>query len=626
MERIELSTKSGILNVRYRNNLWKTMKLEPLNLTWNSELGCYQTMASRALEVIKHVHKIGAYTRLSIPLQQELGLTQFGYTDIDIESEQEYWNNHRSFSLTLPADVNTNGLNITDPAYPKNYQYAAEEIIRSHDYRCLLADEMGVGKSLTIALCIARLENELPAVIIAPKSTLFQWKGELLSIISFLSDENIAVLEELTDRPSGKVTICTYNYAVENTDILKEYLMLDGFVAVDEAQTCRNMNTSVGRMFIDLAHFVDKFVPLTGSPMMQYVKELYTYLHALDPVRWNDYYAFTERYCEGHWIQINNKQKVWWDLGASNLEELLLILRNDYMLRRLKSDALPELPKKTRTIHNLGSTEPDNLLDNYYSIIERIATPILIENRFQLLDSIKEIKAALKNSQEIPQKFKPINGTLSTTSDSYIFKLYELVAFNKLDQVIAKAAEELEKDPNAKFLFFFQHKTVLNEFKRRLNALHSTKKSITITGQLSAKKREEQRLEFQNKNNVNFAYLTIGSAYAGLNFTKATHEWMIQMPWSANTAFQCEDRGYRLGTVIPPDIRYFIGKNKFEHRQLEILNRTADSSSSLLDGVKGLKFDDTSLQETDEDKYNMESAFISVLRTINNRLIEQYLS
>ena len=43
----------------------------------------------------------------------------------------------------------------------------------------------------------------------------------------------------------------------------------------------------------------------------------------------------------------------WWQGGAERLGELASVLRRDFMIRRLKSDVLPQLPAKRRQVVRL---------------------------------------------------------------------------------------------------------------------------------------------------------------------------------------------------------------------------------------------------------------------------------
>lgn len=45
--------------------------------------------------------------------------------------------------------------------------------------------------------------------------------------------------------------------------------------------------------------------------------------------------------------------KYWWQAGAERLGELASVLRRDFMIRRLKTDVLPQLPAKRRQVLRL---------------------------------------------------------------------------------------------------------------------------------------------------------------------------------------------------------------------------------------------------------------------------------
>lgn len=60
-----------------------------------------------------------------------------------------------------------------------------------HYGRCLIGDEMGVGKTIQ-AICIAYLyRRDWPLIVICPSSLRFNWRDEFLNWLSFLRDHDI---------------------------------------------------------------------------------------------------------------------------------------------------------------------------------------------------------------------------------------------------------------------------------------------------------------------------------------------------------------------------------------------------------------------------------------------------
>jgi SWI/SNF-related matrix-associated actin-dependent regulator 1 of chromatin subfamily A len=115
---------------------------------------------------------------------------------------------------------------------------------------------------------------------------------------------------------------------------------------------------------------------LTGTPILNRPVELYTQLNGLLRHVFNDYDAFTERYCDAKEARFGQAKDV---SGKSNLGELKLILEGMVMIRRMKMDFLKDLPEKMRTL--------------------RCVTPDLIylEEIKKLQKDIKKIDISLNN-------------------------------------------------------------------------------------------------------------------------------------------------------------------------------------------------------------------------------------
>ena len=89
---------------------------------------------------------------------------------------------------------------------------------------------------------------------------------------------------------------------------------------------------------------------MSGTPILNRPIEIYPVLSWLSPREWpaDQWFQFAQRYCGARHNGFG------WDLsGASNLPELSHRLRSTVMIRRTKTEVLPELPPKLRTVVEL---------------------------------------------------------------------------------------------------------------------------------------------------------------------------------------------------------------------------------------------------------------------------------
>ena len=625
MERIELDVDYGLLTVKYPYNDWKKRKLEPLKLRWNDSKGQYETSSARAMDVIEHIKAIGSYVSLSPRIQELTNLNAFGQSKDAEATDILKWEDHHSFAASPSEDFNKEDVGFKDIDLPFGYQYAGIEAAKKHNGRILIADDMGLGKTLQACGVIGLFRDYLPAVIVCPTSVLYNWKTELLKFLDFLDEDDIAILDSGKARPEQLVSICSYRYAVDHSDELKEFLNVNGILVVDEAHTGKERDTQVGEAIIDLAHYAKCYLPLTGTPILNYVYEIFAILHGLDPVRWNDYKAFTERYCEGHWKTMyvkGKKRSIWYDKGASNLEELMEIVRNDYMVRRLKVDVLDQLPPKHRTTMTLNLTKEDAAFDEFIDELKEVATPILAKHKFSASRAANEVRQAIGLAREETEEVDvEVFDDNERRKRDPIFKLYEDSGLSKVENVVDSVCDILEAKPESKFIFFFEHKSVLNKMKEMLRERHPEFDDISITGDINSKKREDEKIRYQEDPNCKFAYLTIGAGYAAITLTAANVVCMVQQPWSPKIAEQCEDRAHRIGQEKDVSVIYFLSANKFDSYQHRMLTDKSDTSTTTLDGARGARFETN--KGADTDAFSSQDAFVALLSVIAEDIQEE---
>lgn len=81
--------------------------------------------------------------------------------------------------------------------------------------------------------------------------------------------------------------------------------------------------------------------------------ELYPQLHLLEPKLFSSKHQFGLRYCDAKLKTIYTKHRpvnIWKYTGATNLEELRILLETTVMIRRLKTAVLKDMPTKRREV------------------------------------------------------------------------------------------------------------------------------------------------------------------------------------------------------------------------------------------------------------------------------------
>jgi SWI/SNF-related matrix-associated actin-dependent regulator 1 of chromatin subfamily A len=129
-------------------------------------------------------------------------------------------------------------------------------------------------------------------------------------------------------------------------------------IITDECHYLKNPKAKRTKLLLPMLIDANRAIMLSGTPALSRPIELWTQLHALDNTAWPDLKAFGKRYCKeqkkkggsgggggGGGGSFGAEFK-----GASNTQELHVLLTSTVMIRRLKKDILTQLPKKVRRI------------------------------------------------------------------------------------------------------------------------------------------------------------------------------------------------------------------------------------------------------------------------------------
>lgn len=177
----------------------------------------------------------------------------------------------------------------------RTYQFRPVlKMINSDNRRLLIADEVGIGKTIEAGLIWNELEQRgdvESVLVIVPSGLRFKWQDELR--IRF--DRRVPILkrddlrEWLRDlgRGEGRAIqgIVTLEALRTATDILEELEVLSprlDLVIVDEAHNMRNAGTKSHRLGSLLAEWADALVFLSATPLNLRETDLFNLLHILD--------------------------------------------------------------------------------------------------------------------------------------------------------------------------------------------------------------------------------------------------------------------------------------------------------------------------------------------------------
>ncbi|XP_071448484.1 SWI/SNF-related matrix-associated actin-dependent regulator of chromatin subfamily A-like protein 1 [Hetaerina americana] len=434
---------------------------------------------------------------------------------------------------------------LTDALMP--FQVEGVRFGISRNGRCLIADEMGLGKTIQSLGIAHYYYEEWPLLIVCPSSVKYTWKEAinkwLPSIIR--TGEEVAVISNSKESlEHGKIVIMSTDMFSKSGDKLSRFKV----IIVDESHSLKNSKSARSQVAYKVLRQAKRVILLSGTPALSRPAELYHQLTCIDRVGFPRMMEFGIRYCNG-------KNKPWgWDYsGATNMEELVLLLEERLMLRRLKSDVLEQLPAKTREVVILDP-----------SAVNKIS---------------KEMCNSLKKFQS-KQKLK------NTESRGALLEYFNKSGTAKI-QAICNYIEDLLED-DLKFICFAHHQVVLDGVCQVLQ--QNGIRYIRIDGSTSAVARKELCDEYQLSDQCRVAVLSITAANTGLTLSASSLIIFAELFWNPGILAQAEDRAHRIGQKNNVVVRYLVAEGTVDdylwpmlQGKLEVLNQMGLSKECVID-------------------------------------------
>ncbi|KAI1081575.1 SNF2 family N-terminal domain-containing protein [Whalleya microplaca] len=271
----------------------------------------------------------------------------------------------------------------------------------------ILADEMGLGKTIQVISLIALLREQEeyfgPHLIIAPLSTLSNWQDEshkwTPSIPFVLYHGNPQERQQIfrdkimkhyqKGRPTQRFPVVCTSYEM----VLRDHAALTkidwAFIVVDEGHRMKNADA---KLFRQLQQFKSATrLLITGTPLQNNLKELWSLLHFLMPETFLDWEAFEV------WFDFSDLQdeegttQFIEDKNSQDLVAKIHKVLQPLLLRRIKADVANYLPKKREYVLYAPMTKEQ--IDLYNVIGDRKT-----DTRTYLENKVVERLTGAKNS------------------------------------------------------------------------------------------------------------------------------------------------------------------------------------------------------------------------------------
>jgi len=440
----------------------------------------------------------------------------------------------------------------------------------------LLADTMGLGKTIQ-ALGVINASPEIRTVlVIVPASLRINWRREAEKWL--VREFRIHVVENGNPIPDdAQIVICNYDRVkgkVFDALMAREWDLL----IVDEAHKVKSQKAQRTKRVLGVPPrkkdderkpgLVDRCkrkLFLTGTPLLNRPIEIQPVLAAMLPSEFGNFFRFAKRYCDAQQNRFG-----WSFSGASHLDELQARLRALVMVRRLKKDVLSELPAKRRQVVELAP--------NGAGAAVRAEQKAFRQHEDRLAELRDE--ADLAHAAGDDKSYRAAVGKLSEAAKAAfteISKLRHAVAVAKIPAVIDHIDGALESGVE-KIVAFAHHKDVIAAL-----AEHYGDSAVRLTGDTSQADRQTAVDRFQSDSAVKVFIGSITAAGVGLTLTAASHVVFAELDWVPANVTQAEDRTHRIGQTESVLVQHLVVDGSLDARMAHVLVEKQEVADAALD-------------------------------------------
>jgi SWI/SNF-related matrix-associated actin-dependent regulator 1 of chromatin subfamily A len=420
----------------------------------------------------------------------------------------------------------------------------------------LLADAMGLGKTVESIGVINADPTIKTVLVICPASLKILWRREMTKWL--VTPRTIEIANGTF--PKSAVVIINYDILVKHRAAIDarqwDLLIIDEchFIKNEKAQRTQAV---VGRFSRD----PDKCKPgiaarkrlfLTGTPIVNRPAELWTLVSALDPQDMGrNFFYFMKRYTDA----VHNGYG--WDFsGAANLEELQTRMRAKFMVRRLKSEVLTELPPKTRQIIVLPTNGDAGVVAAEKAAYARH------EARVQAAQAAIQAAKLQGNQRAYDVAVQDLRDTQSFAF-AEMSRLRHDTAIAKIPYVIEHLNEVLEAED--KVVVYIHHHDIAHALVAAFPGC------AVVTGETLVGKRQAEVDRFQNDPACRVFIGSIQAAGVGITLTAARHVVFGELDWVPGNLSQAEDRLHRIGQHNNVLVQHLVFDDSIDARMAHTL-------------------------------------------------------
>lgn len=414
----------------------------------------------------------------------------------------------------------------------------------------ILGDEMGLGKTIqTLALCKKVKPDKV--LVFCPAVLKYQWESE---IKKFLGDEvKVSVVhgdkKKRDEAWKADATFFVANYELLLRDLPEMIALRPDIILADEATRLANPHAKSSKAIKKIP--AKRRIAMTGTLISNRAQDVWNIVDFVAPGAMGNFFYFLDQYCvKNHFGSI---------FAYKNMDELKKKLQR-YMIRRTKTEVLPDLPPK------ICSDVPVEMSEAEKALYKRIKKEILFEIE-------KTDIAKMENPMTIQYTLVKMTRLRQLTSS------LELLGDNTASAKLAALQEILQEamDGDRKAIVFTQFAQMADILERELAPWGVCKISGTVDEEY-----QDIVARFNTDESKRVLVMTSAGQF-GLNIQRASILVHYDQEWSLAKMQQREGRAHRIGQTKDVLVYNLLCRGTIDMYVRKVLHGKAELSSALID-------------------------------------------
>lgn len=415
-------------------------------------------------------------------------------------------------------------------------------------FGALLADDMGVGKTVQALAVLCARADKGPSLVVAPTSVCSGWLQEAarfapqLKAIAFEGEDRRRVL---TKAKAFDLYVVSYGLLIRDAEVLTRVRW--GTAILDEAQAIKNPDAMRSKTAYLLR--ADFKLAMTGTPVENRLGDLWSVMHCLNPGLLGTRQGFA-----AHFEAPAQKE------GFEAIGEPLRRLTAPFVLRRCKQDVLKELPPRTEIVRKITLSEEERALyelerrrvAELLETVDAAAKPVVI------LSALTRLRRLCCHPSLVEPRLQMGGAKL---------------------EALARLVRDLEAGGH-RALVFSQFVDCLALVRRRLE--QQGVEYRYLDGSTPAQKRAEAVRDFQEGRGRVFL-ISLKAGGVGLNLTAADYVIHVDPWWNPAAQDQASDRAHRMGQKRPVTVYKLVAEDTIEEKVTALHGHKRQLAEGLLE-------------------------------------------